>query len=213
MKNSIPTSWSFKPTAESPATEETSLDYNFQKKIIPIKDMLNDHEGLNLVEDSDRKTCKDGLVVVASLVDRIPNLGGLCRTCEVFAVSEFVIGNMRYVDDKQFQTLAVSADKWVPIKEVKPHQLKDYLVLMKEKGYTLIGAEQTEDSCTLSEYHFPKKSVLLLGHEKEGLPVDLIQLLDVCVEIPQQGVVRSLNVHVSGAILIWEYARQHIKSS
>lgn len=213
MKNSIPTSWSFKPTAESPATEETSLDYNFQKKIIPIKDMLNDHEGLNLVEDSDRKTCKDGLVVVASLIDRIPNLGGLCRTYEVFAVSEFVIGNMRYVDDKQFQTLAVSADKWVPIKEVKPHQLKDYLVLMKEKGYTLIGAEQTEDSCTLSEYHFPKKSVLLLGHEKEGLPVDLIQLLDVCVEIPQQGVVRSLNVHVSGAILILEYARQHIKSS
>lgn len=213
LKDSVPTSWAFKSNTETPAIEETSMDYNFQKKIIPIKDMLNDHEGLNLVDDSDKKACKDGLIVVASLIDRIPNLGGLCRTCEVFAVSEFVIGSMRYVDDKQFQTLAVSADKWVPIKEVKPHQLKDYLILMKEKGYALIGAEQTEDSCTLSDYCFPKKSVLLLGHEKEGLSVDLIQLLDVCVEIPQQGVVRSLNVHVSGAILIWEYARQHIKSS
>jgi len=40
--------------------------------------------------------------------------------------------------------------------------------------------------------------------------VELISLLDVCVEIPQQGVVRSLNVHVSGAILIWEYRRQQI---
>ena len=41
-----------------------------------------------------------------------------------------------------------------------------------------------------------------------GIPVELIQLLDDCVEIPQQGIIRSLNVHVSGAIMIWEYCRQ-----
>ena len=40
--------------------------------------------------------------------------------------------------------------------------------------------------------------------------MDLIGLLDVCVEIPQQGVIRSLNVHVSGALLIWEYRRQQL---
>ena len=32
--------------------------------------------------------------------------------------------------------------------------------------------------------------------------------MDACVEIPQAGVVRSLNVHVSGSLLLWEYARQ-----
>ena len=37
-------------------------------------------------------------------------------------------------------------------------------------------------------------------------------MLDVCVEIPQQGVIRSLNVHVSAALLIWEYTRQHLSS-
>ena len=47
-------------------------------------------------------------------------------------------------------------------------------------------------------------------NEKEGIPADLIGLLDVCVEIPQQGVIRSLNVHVSGAILVWEYRRQQM---
>lgn len=35
-------------------------------------------------------------------------------------------------------------------------------------------------------------------------------MLDVCVEIPQQGVIRSLNVHVSAALLIWEYTRQQL---
>lgn len=47
-------------------------------------------------------------------------------------------------------------------------------------------------------------------NEKEGIPANLIHLLDQCVEIPQQGVVRSLNVHVSGALLVWEYRRQRL---
>jgi len=34
--------------------------------------------------------------------------------------------------------------------------------------------------------------------------------VDVCVEIPQHGVTRSLNVHVSAALLVWEYTRQHL---
>lgn len=50
--------------------------------------------------------------------------------------------------------------------------------------------------------------VLVLGREKEGIPVDIIHVLDACIEIPQLGVVRSLNVHVSGAIALWEYTRQ-----
>ncbi|XP_073148241.1 callose synthase 5-like [Henckelia pumila] len=32
------------------------------------------------------------------------------------------------------------------------------------------------------------------------VPVEIIHILDACVEIPQLGVVRSLNIHVSGAI-------------
>lgn len=35
-----------------------------------------------------------------------------------------------------------------------------------------------------------------------------MQLLDFCLEIPQFGVTRSLNVHVSASIAIWSYVRQ-----
>lgn len=51
---------------------------------------------------------------------------------------------------------------------------------------------------------------LFISNEREGIPANLIQQLDVCVEIPQQGIIRSLNVHVSGALLIWEYTRQQL---
>ena len=40
------------------------------------------------------------------------------------------------------------------------------------------------------------------------MPNALFDLVDCCVEIPQLGVVRSLNVHVSGAIAVWMFARQ-----
>ncbi len=51
--------------------------------------------------------------------------------------------------------------------------------------------------------------VLLVGKEREGIPVEILRAVDRCVEIPQLGVVRSLNVHVSGALAVWEYTRQH----
>lgn len=57
-------------------------------------------------------------MVVATLIDRIPNLGGLARTCEVFGASEYVVGSLKYVEDKQFASLSVTAEKWVTLREV-----------------------------------------------------------------------------------------------
>lgn len=50
-------------------------------------------------------------------------------------------------------------------------------------------------------------------NEREGIPAEVIHLLDDCIEIPQFGTIRSLNVHVSASILIWEYTKQHLVSS
>jgi len=59
----------------------------------------------------------------------------------------------------------------------------------------------------LNEYEFPTKSIILLGKEKEGVPQEYLNILDECIEIPQFGIIRSLNVHVSGALCLWEYTR------
>ena len=111
---------------------------------------------------------------------------------------------------KEFVGTSVTAHQWIDIEEIKIENLKNYLETMKSQNYTIVGIEQTSESCKLNEFKFPKKSVILLGNEKEGIPVELIQLLDVCVEIPQTGLIRSLNVHVTGAIIVWEYVRQQI---
>ncbi|MCL7028571.1 hypothetical protein MKW94_000347 [Papaver nudicaule] len=147
-------------------------------------------------------------IVVASLIDRIPNLAGLARTCEVFKAAGLAVADVSVVNDKQFQLISVTAEKWVPIVEVPVTSLKLYLEKKKKEGFSILGLEQTANSLPLDQYTFPKKMVLVLGREKEGIPVDIIHILDGCVEIPQLGVVRSLNVHVSGAIALWEYTRQ-----
>lgn len=109
---------------------------------------------------------------------------------------------------------------------------------MKE-NYTLIGLEQTSNSVEIQDFDFPKKSVLVLGNEREGIPIDLISYFDAVCEIPQReqvcnsmshifmshklitiyisdkvvnmksGIIRSLNVHVSAALAIWEYSRKN----
>jgi tRNA guanosine-2'-O-methyltransferase len=55
--------------------------------------------------------------------------------------------------------------------------------------------------------------MLVLGDEKLGIPVTILQQMDVCLQIPQSGVLRSLNCHVSGALAVWEYTRQQLNSA
>ncbi|XP_043715500.1 uncharacterized protein LOC122663896 isoform X2 [Telopea speciosissima] len=155
------------------------------------------------------RKCRQQFILVASLIDRIPNLAGLARTCEVFKAAGLVISDASIVQDKQFQLISVTAEKWVPIIEVPVSSMKIFLEKKKREGFSILGLEQTANSIPLDQYQFPKKMVLVLGREKEGIPVDIIHVLDACIEIPQLGVVRSLNVHVSGAIALWEYTRQH----
>ncbi|XP_039751270.1 uncharacterized protein LOC120627350 [Pararge aegeria] len=177
-----------------------------QKKYVPWRNMSDID-----VYNSENNNNKTELIVVASLIDKLPNLGGMARTSEVFGVQTYVVDSVRHLQDKQFQGLSVSAERWVTIEEVRPgNPLKDYLMVKKTEGYSVVAAEQTSTSTNLQSFKFPKKTLLLLGNEKEGVPCDLLPLMDHCVEIPQQGVIRSLNVHVTAAIFIWEYARQNM---
>ncbi|ELK05090.1 Putative methyltransferase TARBP1 [Pteropus alecto] len=208
-----PGDWAQQDAGSDPGeADNQSTCGDVQKKVIPWKDAVPevDLEPALRGRGAALGRPDGGLIVVASLIDKAANLGGLCRTCEVFGASALVLANPQCVNDRQFQHLSVSAEQWLPLVEVKPPQLTDYLQQKKAEGYSIIGVEQTARSVALTQYRFPEKSLLLLGNEREGIPAALIQQLDVCVEIPQQGVIRSLNVHVSGALLVWEYTRQRL---
>ena len=150
------------------------------------------------------------LIVCASLVDKAPNLAGLARTCEVFACEQLVVADAAITSKKEFQQIAATAEKWIPIAGVPPAELRGWLEQRRGDGYSVVALEQATGSSDLAarDLSLPTPAVLLLGAEGEGVPNALFDLVDCCVEIPQLGVVRSLNVHVSGAIAVWMFARQ-----
>uniref|UniRef100_A0A158P9D7 SpoU_methylase domain-containing protein n=1 Tax=Angiostrongylus cantonensis TaxID=6313 RepID=A0A158P9D7_ANGCA len=161
------------------------------------------------VVTEEKITPKDyGLIVVASLVDKPANLGGLCRTCEIFGVDALVLADHIFVSDPNFKALSMSSEKKQRIEAIRPENLSSYLESMRKDGYTVIAAEQTTDSVFLHKFQFPLKTVLLVGDEKEGVPVHLLRCVDKTVEIKQLGQTRSLNVHVSAALFVARYAEQ-----
>lgn len=217
LKEFQPSPWVQRPlgTSDLDSTDSTV----FQKKMIPWKWMdptedlvqslpesLQQSKQLARLSQMDQKP---SLIVVASLIDKAPNQGGLARTCEIMGAA-LVLPSLSCAQDREFRALSMSAEMWIPMCEVKPFQLPQFLADMKSLGYTLVGAEQTAGSSPLNNTSFPEHTVLLLGNEREGVPANILPLLDQCVEVPQCGVVRSLNVHVTGALFMWEYACQHV---
>ena len=73
------------------------------------------------------------IVLVASLVDKAPNLGGLARTCEVFQAAALVVNDIRIVKDSVFKSLSMTAEMWVPIMEVQEKDLEHYL--KRKRGF------------------------------------------------------------------------------
>jgi tRNA G18 (ribose-2'-O)-methylase SpoU len=203
----------FNQESEDSSDTENNL-VNFQRKIVPMDSLqlaLDEYKESSLLNAAGHK--KQSLIICASLIDKATNLAGLTRTAEIFAAEKIVVPEIKVKKMDNFKSICVGAEDWITMEECKECDLMDWLRRHKEQGYSIIGIEQTSSSVCLSTCQFEERSVLLLGKEKEGIPVKYLSsgLVDKCVEIPQMGIIRSLNVHVSGAITIWEYSKQMLR--
>ncbi|MES1914175.1 MAG: hypothetical protein MHM6MM_006283, partial [Cercozoa sp. M6MM] len=196
-------------------TVPSGSDLNFQRKIRPLatlQKLLQKQQRDGLQEAQAKRRGRD-VTVVASLVEKVPNLAGLARTCEILDVSSLVLHDTSVVQTSDFQSVAVTAERWLNIQEVRREHLRHYLQKQRQNGARIVALEQTAESVSLECVELAQKNsqtpiVFVLGREKTGVPADLLPLVDVCVEIPQFGIIRSLNVHVSASILLWEHVRQ-----
>lgn len=157
----------------SPYEKENKDDANatyadIQKKIMPWNLAPSDDLVLQSELSRKRDLGTSELILCAVLVEKIPNLGGLCRTAEIFGAKQLLIASNRYVSDPGFRSLSVTSEKWIDIEQVLPIKLGGYLSEMKRDGYTIVGVEQTANSQMIGKFKFPKKTVLVLGNEKTG---------------------------------------------
>ncbi len=127
------------------------------------------------------------------------NIGSLLRTCHCAKVKDFYL-----IGDQDFNSYAsVSSEKWTKIKFFKT--LKEFTDYIRTTDYTLVLVEQAENSKSLFEFKFPDKPLFLFGKEKGGLPGEIINDNYQILEIPQFGLIKSLNLSCSGSIVIYHY--------
>lgn len=93
--------------------------------------------------------------------------------------------------------------------ELEVHRtLPPVLKELKKEGYQLVGLEQTSNSQNLHEFHFQRRTALVIGHEREGLTEDVLALVDHTVEIPVWGLPYSYNAATATVMAMYEYCRQ-----
>ncbi len=84
------------------------------------------------------------------------------------------------------------------------------LVKLKEE-YTIVGIENNvSNTYRLDNFNWlslEKPPLMLFGEEGVGLTKEALELTDYCIEIPQYGSVRSLNVGTSSGIVMYDYVR------
>jgi len=152
---------------------EVYLD-GFDSMALALRDMAEDVDRAGIRTDTDTNRRPPGLVVIASLVDKIPNLAGLARTCEVLGAEALVsficsltvcpcelcilqvmADRDRTVSHKDFTAVSVTAEQWLPIRDVSIAGLVPYLLRLRREGYTLVGLEQTRGAVDVNAFEFP----------------------------------------------------------
>ena len=79
---------------------------------------------------------------------------------------------------------------------------------LRADGYRLVGLEQTTGSVSLYDFRFERRTVLVVGNERQGLEDDVLALLDHAVEIPVYGLPYSYNVSSATDMALYEFCRQ-----
>lgn len=129
----------------------------------------------------------------------VENVGGIIRTANAFLIKEIVISEEKYQ-----QSSSVGTFRWENIVVQK-----EVIAYLREKEYQIITLEQHPKSVSIWDFRFPVNSAIIVGHESAGLPDQLVDQADYSIEIPQFGLVESLNVATATSIALYEYTRQH----
>jgi 23S rRNA (guanosine2251-2'-O)-methyltransferase len=148
---------------------------------------------------------KTPFVVILDNVRSLHNVGSVFRTADAFLVEAvYLCGITSTPPHAEIHKTALGAENTVDWKYYEDtHTAIDEL---KAKGYTVFAIEQAKGSTMLPDLQLDKskKYAVILGNEVKGVQQSVVDVCDGCIEIPQFGTKHSLNVSVTGGIIIWE---------
>ena len=146
------------------------------------------------------------LVIVLDNVRSLNNIGSVFRTADAFLVEAiYLCGFTAKPPHKDIHKTALGATESVDWKHFK--STKDAVRELRAGKYRIISLEQTRASIPLTGF-YPEKNTgyaLVFGNEVKGVDQEIIDISDICLEIPQFGTKHSFNIAVSTGIVLWDF--------
>jgi tRNA G18 (ribose-2'-O)-methylase SpoU len=146
---------------------------------------------------------------VAVALDRVRNpynIGAILRTAAFFGVDAVILGAMAPSPDLASNAVRVAEGGAERVILCRTPDLGETLSRMKTRGIRVVGADAHAKEDALS-FRFPRPSVLVMGHEREGMTGRVAAQCDALVRIAGSGAIESLNVSVAAGVLIGQLAR------
>ncbi|MDR1345031.1 MAG: RNA methyltransferase [Tannerellaceae bacterium] len=145
------------------------------------------------------------LVVVLDDVRSLHNVGSVFRTSDAFRVEAvYLCGITACPPHAEIHKTALGAEDTVDWAYF--HNALEAVERLRQEGYTICAAEQAQGSIMLNVLRPDKagKYAVIFGNEVKGVAQALVDVCDICIEIPQYGSKHSLNVSVSAGIVLWD---------
>jgi len=146
------------------------------------------------------------LRVVLEGVTIAHNASAVIRTCDAAGVLylDLVAPNPELL--RFNEAISTRADKWLEI-GVHPTPAA-CLGPLKKAGFEIVATHLQKDTVPYTEIDFARPVALVFGSEGEGITDECLAFADKVVRIPMFGMVQSLNLSVSVAVILYEALRQ-----
>ncbi len=149
------------------------------------------------------------VAVVLDNVRSLQNVGSFFRTGDAFAVERiFLCGITATPPNRDIHKTALGAELTVPWSYCA--STCACVERLRDEGYRVLAVEQVEGAVMLDAFR-PEAGVryaLVFGNEVEGVGQDVVDRCDGAIEIPQAGTKHSINVSVSGGVVLWHFFGQ-----
>jgi tRNA G18 (ribose-2'-O)-methylase SpoU len=164
-----------------------------------------------LTVDEFKQADKLPLIVVLDDVRSMHNVGSVFRTGDAFRIEAvYLCGITSTPPMAEIHKTALGAEDSVTWKYFDT--ALQAVEALKADGYEVYSVEQAHGSTMLQNFTpiNNNKYAVVLGNEVKGVHQEVIDASDGCLEIPQFGTKHSMNVSVTGGIIIWHFAKNII---
>ena len=146
------------------------------------------------------------VAVVLDNVRSLQNVGAFFRTGDAFAVERIALcGITATPPNRDIHKTALGAELTVPWTYHKTTE--ECIARLRAEGYRVYAVEQVEGAVMLGNFRAEPgaKYALVFGNEVMGVGQAAVDLCDGAIEIPQAGTKHSINVAVSGGVVLWSF--------